>query len=151
MANLDAILGQFTESAPFTVERGKIREFVQAIGDDNPIYVDRDEAQRQGYRDCPAPPTFGTVIDMWSEASDFFSVCERLGVNPVNVLHGEQSYTYHGQLYPGDVILATSTVTKAVRKAGSERDMNIITTEKRYVNQDGDCVLVVESTLIERL
>jgi len=151
VANLDELIGQTQEFPPFVVERSKIREFALAIGDDNPIYRDKTAAQLLGYEDSPAPPTFGTVIDMWSESSDFFSLCERLGLNPVNVLHGEQAYTYHGLLFPGDIITATSTVTQAVRKSGGSGAMNIITTEKRYVNQADVCVLVVASTIIERL
>ena len=34
----------------FVVERGKIREFTQDIGDPNPLYVDRDYAARKDTR-----------------------------------------------------------------------------------------------------
>ncbi|MFZ5867592.1 MAG: FAS1-like dehydratase domain-containing protein, partial [Thermodesulfobacteriota bacterium] len=44
---------------PFTweVERGKIRELVQAIGDLNPIYSDKEAAMEEGYEDVVVPPT----------------------------------------------------------------------------------------------
>ena len=38
------------------IERGKIREFANAIGDDNPIYLDPAYAGKSGFGDIPAPP-----------------------------------------------------------------------------------------------
>ncbi len=51
------------EFSPFAmpVERGKIREFANAIGDDNPIYSDPVYAGKSGFGDIPAPPTFTAV------------------------------------------------------------------------------------------
>ncbi|MEA3486688.1 MAG: MaoC family dehydratase N-terminal domain-containing protein, partial [Thermodesulfobacteriota bacterium] len=52
-----------TEYSPiiWEVERGKIREFAKAIGDPNPVYLDKEAAIAEGYKDTPAPPTFLTV------------------------------------------------------------------------------------------
>src|SRR5260370_20907477 len=41
----------------FHVERGKIREFADAIGDPNPLYRDPDYAARKGFAGIVAPPT----------------------------------------------------------------------------------------------
>ena len=41
----------------FHVERGKIREFADAIEDPNPIYRDPAYAAKQGFAGIPAPPT----------------------------------------------------------------------------------------------
>ena len=40
----------------------KIRNFAEAIGDDNPIYWDRAAARAAGHADLVAPPTFGVSI-----------------------------------------------------------------------------------------
>ena len=53
-----SVLG--VESAPllYEVERGAIRKFVEAIGDDDPIYYDAQAAQAAGFTTVLAPPTF---------------------------------------------------------------------------------------------
>ena len=48
----------------YEVEKGKIREFVQAIGDENPIYIDEEVAKQHGLKTIPIPKTFEMVIEM---------------------------------------------------------------------------------------
>lgn len=50
----------------FTVERGKIKEFCLAIGDDNPLFFDPGYAKEKGYKDTPAPLTFPIVMNFWA-------------------------------------------------------------------------------------
>ncbi|MBO8163479.1 MAG: MaoC family dehydratase N-terminal domain-containing protein [Brevibacillus sp.] len=133
--------------APYTfvVERGKIREFALAIGDDNPIYHDPAAAQRAGYRDIPVPPTFSTVMDMWA-GPDFEQLTKLLELNPLQVLHGEQMYEYSGDICAGDVLTAHSRVIAAETK----KAMNLLTLETVYVNGQGEQVLTAQSVIIER-
>ena len=51
------ILGPY----PLEVTAVKIKELVDAIGDDNPLYLDRRYAKENGYSDIPCPPTFLTL------------------------------------------------------------------------------------------
>lgn len=136
-----------TQFPPFTltVERGKIKEFAKAIGDDNPIYYDPVEAQKQGYRDVITPPTFGTVIDLWG-GSDFHKMCSFLNINPVMVLHGEQEYEYFGEINPGDEIVGTTSVAGYHEK----KNMNLFILVTNYVDQKGDLVMKCRKTIIER-
>ena len=46
----------------FQVDRSKIRELAAAVGDPNPVFTDTEAARKEGYRDCPAPLTFATVM-----------------------------------------------------------------------------------------
>jgi acyl dehydratase len=131
-------------SFTFTVERGKIREFAMAIGDDNQIYVNQNAAVEAGFADVTIPPTFPTVIDFWGGA-DFFEMVQSLELNPLKVLHGEQEFEYHGEVYPGDEL----SVTCKVVDAKSKSRMNLITLESVYTNQRGETVLIGRSTVIE--
>ena len=47
------------------IERGKVREFALAVGEDNPIFYDPEAARREGLPDVVAPPTF-TVSQIWA-------------------------------------------------------------------------------------
>ncbi|WP_018133067.1 MaoC family dehydratase N-terminal domain-containing protein [Effusibacillus pohliae] len=133
----------------FVVERGKIREFALAIGDDNPIYTDREQAVSAGFPDIPVPPTFATVIDMWG-GPDFFQLVEQLQLNLLKVLHGEQEYEYLADIHPGDEITARTEVVDAQVKQGASGGMNLLTLETRYQNQRGETVLIGRSKIVER-
>lgn len=138
------------EFAPhrFTVERGKIREFVRAVGDENPIYTDPDTASRAGYPDVIAPPTFLTVMDNWA-GPDFEIRCRELEIDPLKVLHGEQEYEYFAPIHPGDEIEATARVTDVYEKEGKSGPMTFIVVEKVYQRKD-QTVAVCRSTTVVR-
>jgi hypothetical protein len=128
----------------FTIERGKIKEFVMAIGDNNPIYYDVEKAREQGHKDIPIPPTFPTVIEMWS-GLDFETLIQQLELDPLKVLHGEQEYQYLADICAGDQIMCRATVKSHIEK----RRMNFITIENKFT-RDGEVVLIARSTIIER-
>lgn len=134
---------------PWEVERGKIRELAMAIGDDNPIYLDKNAAIAAGYRDTPAPPTYITVPGNWqSNASQFM---DDLGINYAMILHGGEEYEYHTEIYPGDVLTGETTVAGVVEKQSkSGSKMDIVTIETVYHNQNNEKVLTARTTMIER-
>lgn len=131
------------------VERGKIRELVRAIGDPNPVYTDKDAALKEGYRDCPAPPTFLTVPAMW--AGSMATAVVDLQINFAMVLHGEEEYEYYGEIYPGDVITGAPTVTSIEEKQSkSGRTMDMVNLEVVYTNQRGEKVAKARTLIVER-
>ncbi len=134
----------------FVVERGKIREFVQAIGDPNPVYREKEAAVKEGYRDVIAPPTFGICIDMWG-GPGFEELCKGLELNPLMVLHGEQEYEYFQEINPGDEITARPKLARVFQKEGRSGKMNIIILETTYFNQRNEKVLLGRATIVERL
>ncbi|WP_335870833.1 FAS1-like dehydratase domain-containing protein [Bacillus sp. 2205SS5-2] len=145
MATVKNKVGIVTKPFRFTIERGKILEFVHAIGDRNPLYTDVDLAKEKGYRDIPVPPTFSTVIDMWGGLS-FEALISLLEVNPLRVLHGEQSYEYHSTICAGDSITAVMEVIDQRAKSG----MKLFTLQTNYFNDEEEIVLVATSVVIER-
>lgn len=144
-----SMIGKEFPSYTFTVERGKIREFVQAIGDSNPVYTDSAAAQAAGYRDVIAPPTFATVVENWG-GSGFFGMCEDLDINPVMVLHGEQEYEYAQPIYPGEVVTASPRIVNVAVRQGSKGKMTLIVMESTFRNQQGETLAIARSTIIER-
>ncbi|RLQ95453.1 FAS1-like dehydratase domain-containing protein [Falsibacillus albus] len=134
-----------TKEFSFTVERGKIKEFAQAIGDPNPIYYELDAALEQGFQDIPVPPTFATVMEMWG-GLDFEQLIELLEMNPLNVLHGEQEYEYFRTICSGEVITGQMVVAKHFQKG----KMDFFKLETQFRDQYGEIVLIARSTVIER-
>jgi len=139
------------EYPPFVwdVERGKIRELVQAIGDTNPIYVNREEAVKSGYEDCPASPTYITLPFMWSKISD--NVIKDMKINFSMVLHGEETYEYYREIYPGDVLTGRMKIVSMDQKSGGKGgNMDLIRMETIYTDQKNEPVLKASMLLIER-
>lgn len=140
----NALVGTSFPSYSFAVERGKIRELAQAIGDLKNIYLDPEKAKAEGYQDVAAPPTFGTVIDLWG-GPGFSGMCNNLRLNPLKVLHGEQEYQYLGDMVAGDVITATTTLAGYTEK----KNMHVLTLETTYVNQIGEAVSKCRQVVLE--
>ncbi|MBU9673169.1 MaoC family dehydratase N-terminal domain-containing protein [Planococcus sp. CP5-4] len=131
--------------APFRVEAGKVREFARALGLQNPVYFDRQAALDAGYRDIPAPPTYTTVIDFWNER-DFYQLFSQWGLDPNDILHGEQSFEYGEDIISGDVITAKAVLTDQFDK----KDKRFYQFETTYRNQNREVVRIGRATLIER-
>jgi len=134
----------FPPSAPYEVNRLKLREFADAIGDTNPVYRSRSAAQEAGFADVIAPPTFPIVISVAANAKVLAD--PGLNLNYAMVVHGEQRFEYSRPLMAGDVVTAQSTIS-SIRTVGS-LSMMTTTTEIRTV--DGEHVCTAHSTLVER-
>lgn len=141
-------VGKQYATAPWEVERCKIRELVQAIGDTNPIYVDKQAAIKEGYKDTPAPPTYVTVPGNWQSQTGQFM--KDLDINYMKIVHGGEEYEYHKEIYPGDVLTGKTTVASIVEKQGKSGSMDIVTIETVYTNAKNEKVLTGRTTMIER-
>ena len=127
--------GRSFEPFSFEVERGKIRELCQAIGDKNQIFFDSDVAKAAGYKDTPAPLTFATVMNFWGYP-EVWDRMKEMGVDVSRLLHAKEEYEYFSQIYPGDVLAGTVSVEsmrdgamgmvsfKTTFKRGDEEVMN---------------------------
>src|SRR5262249_37935366 len=74
----------------FRVERGKIKEFADAIGDPNPVYRDPGYAAKAGYAGVLAPPTLlRTFLYEPTAARDALQVKDWS-----YIVHGEQEFEY---------------------------------------------------------
>jgi len=142
--NADYLGRTFPPSEPYEVSRVKIAEFAEAIGDDNPLYHDREAAQAASYPDVIAPPTFPIVITMAASRSAVGD--PGLGLNYAMVVHGEQRFSYTRPLHAGDVVTAQSTIS-GIRAVGS---LTMLTTDTEIRTVDGEHVCTGYSTLVER-
>jgi len=137
---------------PFTVEveRVKIRELVNAIGDTNPLFLEKEAALSERYYDIPCPPTFITLA-FQEFTGAYFKAFEALGVSLQNVLHGEETYEYLGEIYPGDLLTCHMVFKSIVEKQTKSGSMFLITLRTRVTNQRSEEVLKATSLIIERM
>ena len=142
-------VGRKYDLASWEVERGKIRELAQAIGDPNPIYTDRATAIAEGYQDVPVPPTYATVPGNWQ--SNTQELMDDLSINYMMILHGGEEYEYHKEILPGDTVTGV-TIVKSVtpKESKSGNKMDIVIIEVVFKNQNNEKVLTSRTTIIER-
>ncbi len=149
MALDKSFIGKSFPPFTFEVDKSKIRELVQALGEDNPIFTDDQAARSAGLPGIVAPPTFPTLFKMWGEGGNR-TLIEAMGGDPLRVLHGEEEYEYHGFIRPGDLITGQSTVISIDEKEGRSGHLDIAVVETEYRNQQAELVVVARSTIVIR-
>lgn len=133
-----SVVGLTSAPEEFEVEKGAIRRFAAAIGDENPLYLDEAHAQRRGYASVLAPPTFPTT----------FRMALPVEIDPSHILHGEQEYSYTRPIVAGDVIRCTTTVRSVREREGSIGKMTILVAETIGEDRNGQPVFTGTSTII---
>jgi acyl dehydratase len=142
--NRDFIGRSYPSPEPYEVSRVKIREFATAIGDQNPIYLDREAAKAAGHPDVVAPPTFPIVFTL-AGAGEALADPD-LGLNYAMVVHGEQRFEYRRPIYAGDELRCTSTITE-MRSVGRNE---FLTVKSDITAADGELVCTAYNTIVER-
>jgi len=134
----------YPPTAPYEVGREKIREFADALGDDNPVYRDAEAAKALGHPEVVAPPTFAFILTF--RASRQVVEDPDLGVDYTRVVHGEQRFSYVRPVRAGDRLVVVTTIDAIKSVAGND----ILTTRGEVSTEDGEPVLTAYSTLVVR-
>ncbi len=134
----------FPFDEPHDVGRESIRQFAQAIGDDNVMYVDRVAAQRAGHPDVVAPPTF--LIAVVARAQDSVMFDPALGLDFSRVVHLDQRFVHHRPVVAGDVLHSTVHVDSIKVLAGND----VIAVRTEVTDASGEAVATAHGTLVSR-
>jgi len=131
---------------PFEYEVGKekIGEYARAVGEENPVYFDRDAAKAAGFRDIPAPPMFAVVYSAGSVGPAVLD--PEVGIDFAMMVHGGQEFDWGEPVCSGDVITTTTSISD-IREAGG---MGFYEFESVSTNQDGREVVRAKWTNIVR-
>ncbi len=123
----------------YTIELGKVREFLLAIGEDNPAYRDG----------VLLPPTFSTLAAFWGGAGLEASL-NAIDVEISRVLHSEQEYIYHAPVQVGDTITGTTRIADIYVREAPAGSLDFVEFVTDYVNQAGDLVITDRALIIVR-
>lgn len=135
------------------VNQPMIRHWVDAIGDENPIYVDEEAARAAGHPGIVAPPA---MIQVWTmmglggerPADDPLGKVMELfdGAGYVGVVATNCEQTYHRYLRPGEEVSVTAEVTDIVgpKQTGLGEGYFITQKIRWWAGQDGDGELVAD-------
>jgi len=139
------LIGKTYEEIDYVVDRDAVNRFVEAIGEEDPIYRDAEAAKAAGYPEQVAPPTFITVIQI--QTSGQVVLDQELGLDYSRVVHGEQAYRYQRPLVVGDHLKATPRLSNIETKKSNE----FLTTESEVHDAaTGELLVTTRSTLISR-
>jgi acyl dehydratase len=128
----------------YEVGKEKIREYAYAVGEDNPVYFDREAARAAGFRDIPAPPMFAAVYSAGSVGPAVLD--PEVGMNLAMMVHGGQEFVWGEPVCAGDTITTTTEVKDIYEKDG--RGYYVFESVSR--NQDGQEVVRATWTNIVR-
>ena len=133
---------------PFSVdvEKGRLKFFAQAIGQDDPVYSDESAARAAGHPALPVPPTFLFCLEM--DAPDPGAMKDLLDMPLPKVLHGEQRFTYHAMAYAGDTLTFEQRIADIYAKKGGA--LEFVVSETTAHNQRGELVAELRGVTVVR-
>lgn len=158
-------MGRFTELAeslrgrreeyvaPEPIGAAAFRYFALAVGDDNPVYWNREVARAQGLPDVVAPPTLVCETNQYTglplDEEGFAGHTWGLVIEGARQVRGGNSYTFHQPVVPDDVLHVTWEVSDVQEKTGgSGQALLVITSRATYRNQDGELLTENEETIV---
>ena len=129
------------------VEPGRLRFFLDTLGERNPLYREPEAARGAGYTAQPVPPTYLFCLEMM-DAPDPFEFVNALDIDLARVLHGEQRFDYHAPVVVGDTLTFRSRVADVTDKKGGAMTLIVVVTE--VTNQAGVHVADTSRTIVVR-
>lgn len=140
-------VGLELDAVTFPVERGKVREFVRALHEGNPIYQDAQAAAAAGFDAIPAPLTFPMVAMLWRERD---AAIEDLGFDFKRLLHGGTTWEYARPIVVGDELTVKRSVAAVDRREGKRGGvMTFVTIDAEITDAGGSVVSRQTDTLIQ--
>jgi uncharacterized OB-fold protein/acyl dehydratase len=134
--------------APEPVNTAMIRHWVEAVGDENPVYLDPDAAAASTHGRTIAPPT---MLQAWtmqglrprsgapSAQDELMALLDGAGFTSVVATNCEQEY--RRDLRPGDHLSVTSTIESvSPEKQTALGTGHFVTTRQTYTDESGDVV-----------
>jgi acyl dehydratase len=125
-----ANVGKGYDPATFEVEADRIKQYAEAVHEDNPVYHDAEAAREAGFRDLVAPPMFAVVYSAPAMGPAIF---DTIGDALPRMVHGGQEFVWGEPVVAGDAITTEATVKEIYEKDGK----GFYVFESVSRNQDG--------------
>lgn len=137
--------GHITPPVDVTLERGAIAFFAETIGETNPIHFDVDAARSAGHPDVVAPATYPVVVGTFagneSARKGSPGILDLIKADMRHLLHGTESYTYHGTMYAGETVSVVNEVLGFVDAKGGKLEIAQVATRITHLERG----LIVEA------
>jgi N-terminal half of MaoC dehydratase len=141
-----ALIGRSVSQELVPVSRENVVAFARALGFEDPVYSDVDEARIAGHPDVVAPPTYAVALSAATAHLILDDPDLGLGLDYSRVVHGEQSVRLHQDIHAGDVLTSTTRL-RDIRVAGKHE---LIDTETTLTRPGGAVACVLRSVSVSR-
>lgn len=139
-------IGHELPASELTLDRTRLRFFAKAIGETDPVYTELTAAREAGHADLPAPPTFLFAAELDSGAID--TLLALLEIPLAQVLHGEQSFTYHRCAYAGETLTFSAELIDIYEKKNGA--LQFLVQRNFVTDQQGLPVAEFDRTIVIR-
>ena len=116
--NKDAV-GKQWQPVAYEVGLEKIREYARAVGEENPVHLDREAALAAGFRDVVAPPMFCVVYS--APAMGPAVLDPEVGMNLTAMVHGSQEFVWGEPVCAGDLITTQPKLAPTIYEKDERR------------------------------
>jgi acyl dehydratase len=134
----------FPATAPYHVDRERIREFAEAVGEPSPACRDLAAAQALGHPAIVAPPTFPVLVTI--PAQRLATADPGLGLDYSRVVHGAQHFASTRAVRDGDDLVVVVHID-GIRTSGAN---DILSLRSEVSTVEGEHVCTVRATLFAR-
>ncbi|MFD0829529.1 MaoC family dehydratase N-terminal domain-containing protein [Neobacillus sp. M.A.Huq-85] len=138
-----SLIGKISEPVYVEIEKGSIRKFARAIGDDNPVYHEESAARAKGYPSLLAPLTFPTTFR--DVEPEWYTKIDKS-----KLLHGEQEYDYFRRFYAGERLKCIEKVVDVYEKEGKNGKLTFLVRDKEGYDETDQLVFKERQTLVIR-
>ena len=144
---------EYVFTAPEEIGRASIRQFALAIGDMNPLYLDRQGAAEGPYGDIVAPPTFVCETTQYyrGQVDDEGGFTERVLLPMGQPIRAANEYTFHQLMRSDDVITARWRIDDIYERRGRSGHLLFLVVAIDYSNQHGQSLAENRETIVYRL
>ncbi|MBM6617921.1 MaoC family dehydratase N-terminal domain-containing protein [Bacillus suaedaesalsae] len=135
-----SLIGVKSKRVKNTVERGAVKKFADAIGDNHPIYVDEQFGAESRYGQNIAPPTFPRVFD--------YGTIDGFQLTIDGLIHGEQTFHYERPLLIGEDIYCYSEILDYYDKTGSQGRLGFLLLASNGEDEQGKTLFSSKGLII---
>ncbi len=111
-------IGKKYPPVEYEVCKEKVKEYATAIGDLNPLYIDKQKANQSRYKGIIAPPMFAVVYTKDAVGGIMFD--RELALNLPMLVHGEQEFEFVDVVRPGDIIVTEAYIADIYEKGNKD-------------------------------
>ncbi len=131
----NSLVGKQSAPHTFRIEREAVQRFIEATG---------DPALQNGMPDDYVPPTFPTTFRVPISGME-------LDMTKMQLLHGEQSYSYSRPLHVGEEITCVASISEIRQREGRSGSMTFIVREMVATDSAQQHVFTASGTSIVRV
>lgn len=136
------LIGKTFERFSYTVEKGKIAEFCLAIGDQNPLFFDKNKALEAGHPASPIPLTFQTLFVFWGFPK-LWDALQNIGIDTGKMLHLKEEYDYFSPIYPGLEVFGQMEVIDVITGK-----LNMVTFKTDFTDSENKLLITSRMTVV---